>query len=225
MVARSSSSGQLRGRQPAEDSERDPGIPKFYFLRTGGPIGGPIQKVQPKERSLRRSNSAASSVVSTPTGGGRSLRGLGDSLLRAPPATSLTRLAEDLAPPDVVDPKADEPLPPGIVECRSKLEAFRSAAVDAISLEALLSIENKRQALPAALQNQQHDVSRTMRRGMPQAAEASQLRQGYDPKVQSANMLEDEGPPPGVDEVKRKLAEFQAEVARASRAEALLGAH
>lgn len=106
----------------------------------------------------------------------------------------LTKLAEDLAPADTMQ-VSNEELPPGVLDCRNRLEAFRNAAVEAISMEALMSIHNKKH--PVQVENIQ---SKEDRQSKPRGSM--------------------EGPPPGVQECKQNLGVFMAEVAKAKMMQA-----
>eukprot|EP00931_Biecheleriopsis_adriatica_P085909 TRINITY_DN60679_c0_g1_i1.p1 TRINITY_DN60679_c0_g1~~TRINITY_DN60679_c0_g1_i1.p1 ORF type:complete len:257 (+),score=61.82 TRINITY_DN60679_c0_g1_i1:38-772(+) len=237
-MQRAVSSSQLRGARRAPKDEgalREPGIPKFYFLRTGNPTieKEPVRLPVSRERHLTRSHSA--SALTSGHASERALRSAGGSVLgrspgqgRRPPSLPLTlaRLAEDLAPPDVLDHDAEEP-PPGIIECRSKLEAFRSAAVEAISLEALLSIEHKRQVSleDEAKIRTPKDEAGASKRGAHKAKslfmeDAAALAAPRDASEAGSPTSDAGGPLPGVEETRRKLAALQAEVARAAREEA-----
>eukprot|EP00440_Ansanella_granifera_P013116 gb/GFBE01014254.1/.p1 GENE.gb/GFBE01014254.1/~~gb/GFBE01014254.1/.p1 ORF type:complete len:245 (+),score=62.15 gb/GFBE01014254.1/:1-735(+) len=232
-IDRSVSNGQLRGgRQASKDdgSDRDPGIPKFYFLRTGKPTIEKEPLRMPKERAVlprSRSASGLTGEAATPGAVGRALRGAGGSMLRAPlPAASapltLARLAEDLAPPDVMESRGLEEAPPGIIECRARLEAFRNAAVEAISLEAIMSIEEKRN-MPAmgSLSSNQAEVPRRLQKVSPKNKQDMPMDGASAASgTGAASEWEASGDLPGVEETKRKLDAFKAEVARAARADA-----
>lgn len=182
------SSGNAGNEQP-ESIERDPGIPKYYFLRTSKPL---------KPRKLTRSLSGPAPVSNTAPADSRQqqLRRVGAATLRTKPL-SLASLAEDLAPAFHSD--SVEELPPGISECRSRLEAFRSAAVEAISTEASMQIEQQRKN---AFSTSALDEKPRKRR-----------QAGYRPP----HKLALEGPPPGVDECRRKLLAFKELVEQAER--------
>eukprot|EP00435_Cladocopium_sp_Y103_P054676 s634_g17.t2 len=183
------SSGNAGNERP-ESAERDPGIPKYYFLRTSKPL---------KPRKVTRSLSGPAPFGNTAPADSRQqqLRRVGAATLRAKPL-SLASLAEDLAPAFHRD-SVDE-LPPGISECRSKLEAFRSAAVEAISTEASMQIEQQRKN---ALSTSAIHEKPTMKR----------RQAGYRPPHRPAL----EGPLPGVDECRRKLLAFKEVVEQAER--------
>ncbi|CAK9098610.1 unnamed protein product [Durusdinium trenchii] len=169
-------------RIPGQDwhSDKDPGVPNYYFLRTSKPL---------RPKRLARSESGPH-LSTAPVENQRVLCHAGRSTLRKP--LSLASLAEDLAP--AFHSESVEELPPGIYECRSKLEAFRSAAVEAISMEAQMQIEQQRKNAPS-----------------PKAEKTKPKRQvGYRPKPAT------EGPP-GIDECRRKLLAFKEIVERAER--------
>eukprot|EP00434_Breviolum_minutum_P014694 symbB.v1.2.012958.t1/scaffold906.1/size153294/3 len=198
------------GNDGPESVERDPGIPKYYFLRTSKPL---------KPRKLTRSESAPAPFRATAPVDSRQqhLRRVGAATLKAKPL-SLASLAEagfcttrhtaagsacldlqDLAPS--IHSHSVEELPPGISECRSKLEAFRSAAVEAISTEAMMQIEQQRKNAPST--NALHD----------KPAMKHKRQVGYRPPHKPAI----EGMPPGIDECKRKLLAFKEIVEQAER--------
>mmetsp|Transcript_92165 Transcript_92165/g.112866 ORF Transcript_92165/g.112866 Transcript_92165/m.112866 type:complete len:205 (-) Transcript_92165:183-797(-) len=179
------------GNDGPESVERDPGIPKYYFLRTSKPL---------KPRKLTRSESGPAPFRNTAPTESRQqqLRRVGAATLRAKPL-SLASLAEDLAPHFHSD--SVEELPPGISECRTKLEAFRSAAVEAISTEASMQIEQQRKNAES-MTSTAHDKPPMKRR-----------QAGYRPPYRPAI----EGPPPGIDECRRKLLAFKEVVEKAER--------
>lgn len=169
------------GNEQPESIERDPGIPKYYFLRTSKPL-----KPRKLTRSLSGPSGASGNSLAPADRRQQQLRRVGAATLRAKPL-SLASLAEDLAP--AFHSESVEELPPGISECRSKLEAFRSAAVEAISTEASMQIEQQRK--------------NTFSTSVPEKPKRRQA--GYRPPHKPAL----EGPPPGVDECRRKLLAFK----------------
>ncbi|OLQ11256.1 hypothetical protein AK812_SmicGene4935 [Symbiodinium microadriaticum] len=196
MAARSPDRLQ-KGAREGESEVLDPGIPKYYFLRKTVKQPGQKNSQPPQQRKMSRSESLPTQPATLrPESAGR-LRGTGSAVLRQKPLT-LAALAEDLAPisrsaQGLQNEETKAELPPGIAECRSKLEAFRSAAVEAISMEALLHIDKQRkEPAPMPLQPPQ---DRAPLRGR---------YQGSSPATAAS-----EGGLPGVDECRRNHVPMQ----------------
>lgn len=202
---RSASGAQLRSGRHGIDKQGpspDPGIPRFYFYRSDA-----SQKEPPRKGKSFAKNRGQHQETLTSTG--RSLRGAGGSMLRSASGPMLlTRLAEDLAPPDTVQVSNQE-LPPGILDCRNRLEAFRVAAVEAISMEALMSIHNKTHPLQV-----ENVSSKDDRQGKARSDASGHITDCGDPSIDFQEA------PPGVQECKRSLNAFMAEVARAKMMQA-----
>mmetsp|Transcript_41025 Transcript_41025/g.76287 ORF Transcript_41025/g.76287 Transcript_41025/m.76287 type:complete len:203 (+) Transcript_41025:58-666(+) len=181
--------------------EQEPGVPKYYFLRKSVKPPPPKPAKASRPGKMTRSDSLPTQLAVTVRPESGRLRAVRGSALRPAKPLTLAALAQDLAPSRLGDgQEAASELPPGIVECRSKLEAFRNAAVEAISMEALLQVEQQRRELPPLIE--ERPTSRTRKQGRPLSATAS------------------EGTLPGVDECRRKLLAFREIVERAERAEA-----
>eukprot|EP00933_Yihiella_yeosuensis_P016425 TRINITY_DN14042_c1_g1_i1.p1 TRINITY_DN14042_c1_g1~~TRINITY_DN14042_c1_g1_i1.p1 ORF type:complete len:269 (-),score=65.69 TRINITY_DN14042_c1_g1_i1:264-1070(-) len=241
---RSASSSHIRGKKKAakdfEDIESDPGVPKSYILRNGHFLG--IQKEVQLSRPPPRdgSNSSGGALVrsrssgvlegraGTPTNGkgqwqsrgrGSSLRGsdvkltqLAQVVAQDLSQTNFRMIAHKLAGAEKQD--ADEPPPDGIVECRARLEAFRAAAVEAISLEALLAIDQRKAqkaeqvATAAAAKTQTNSgspSSRLLAHGKGSEAVRCLRRSPQGNQAAQQASQEEAEVPPGIEEVKRHL--------------------